>query len=323
MKKIYPSFISVLLTVFILLIIRVKIVRPMLLADLFIYGSGIIEAVLLAIYAGFITWKMLELSESSKWRIRIWTFFSVVFFTQFLLGIFVSDVFLMSGKLHVPVPMVIMAGPVFRGDGFFMPILLLSTIVLTGPAWCSYLCYIGSWDAIASNSKKRPVGNVGNRFVIRSGITIVLISAALILRITKTAPVYAAYLAVSFGLIGVLIMIVYSSRKGIMVNCIAWCPIGIFTTVLGRISPFRISFNDNCSSCGVCTSSCRYDSLRPSDISNKKPGLTCTLCGDCIASCHGKSLQYSFGQFRGDKVRIFFIVLIVVTHSVFLGLARI
>ncbi len=323
MKKFYPILISVFLTAIILSLIRIKVARPMLLADRFLYGSGFIEVAILAIYAGFITWKMLDPSESSKWRIRIWTFFSIVFFSQFLLGIFVSDIFLMSGKLHVPVPMVIMAGPVFRGEGFFMPILLVSTIILAGPAWCSYLCYIGSWDAIASNSKKRPVGTVGNRFFIRSGIIIVLISAALILRFSGTAPVYAAYFAIAFGIIGILIMIVLSRRKGLMVNCLAWCPIGVFTTIIGRISPFRISFNDNCSSCGVCTSSCRYDSLRPSDISRKKPDLTCTLCGDCISSCRGKSLQYRFGPFIGDKVRIFFIVLVVVIHSVFLGLARI
>ena len=323
MKKIFPFLISAFLTALILFIVRIKVARPMLLADRFVYGSGLLEVVILALYAGFITWKILNPSESSKWRIRIWTFFSVVFFSQFLLGIFVSDIFLMSGKLHVPVPMVIMAGPVFRGEGFFMPILLLSTIILVGPAWCSHLCYIGSWDAIASNSKKRPVGTVGNRFIIRFVIIIVLISAALILRFSGTAPVYAAYFAIAFGIIGVLIMIVLSRSKGLMVNCLAWCPIGVFTTILGRISPFRISFNDTCSSCGVCTLSCRYDSLRPSDISRKKPDLTCTLCGDCISSCRGKSLQYSFGPFSGDRVRTFFIVLTVVTHSVFLGLARI
>lgn len=322
-KKIIPSFLSFLLTASTLLIIRLKVARPMLLADRFLYGAGTAEAFILGLYAGFITWKMLDPDQSSKWRMRIWTLFSILFFTQLILGIFISDIFLMSGKLHVPVPAVIIGGPVYRGEGFFMPILLFSTIVLTGPAWCSHLCYFGSWDGIAASAKKRAGSTIPYKYITRTVIIIIVVSAALLLRFMDVKPEAAAVTALVFGLAGVVIMILFSLKKGLMVHCLAWCPIGLIVAAAGRISPFRISFDDKCSSCGLCSSACRYDSLRPGDISRKKPDLSCTLCGDCISACPGNSLQYSFFQFRSNRVRAVFIVIIAAMHSIFLGLARI
>jgi hypothetical protein len=40
----------------------------------------------------------------------------------------------MSGKLHLPVPMMILAGPIYRGHLSVMSILFVSTVVLSGPA---------------------------------------------------------------------------------------------------------------------------------------------------------------------------------------------
>ncbi|HDJ22855.1 MAG TPA: 4Fe-4S binding protein [Candidatus Aminicenantes bacterium] len=65
--------------------------------------------------------------------------------------------FLMTGKLHLPVPALILAGPIYRGTLSFMLILFLVTIVLVGPAWCSHLCYVGAWDDIACRRKRRLV----------------------------------------------------------------------------------------------------------------------------------------------------------------------
>ena len=33
-----------------------------------------------------------------------------------------------------------------RGGGLFMAILFSASVLLVGPAWCSWLCYIGAWD---------------------------------------------------------------------------------------------------------------------------------------------------------------------------------
>ena len=75
------------------------------------------------------------------------------FFGQLALGIFADPIFLMTGKLHLPIPAVILAGPLYRFEGLFMPILFISTLLLSGPAWCSQLCYFGAFDAWSARGK--------------------------------------------------------------------------------------------------------------------------------------------------------------------------
>ena len=60
----------------------------------------------------------------------------------------------MTGKLHLPVPMMILAGPIYRGHTSVMSILFLSTLILSGPAWCSHLCYFGAIDNYQPHSEK-------------------------------------------------------------------------------------------------------------------------------------------------------------------------
>ena len=83
------------------------------------------------------------------------------FFGQLALGIFADPIFLMTGKLHLPIPAVILAGPLYRFEGLFMPILFISTLLLSGPAWCSQLCYFGAFDAWSAgenwNEKGSPI----------------------------------------------------------------------------------------------------------------------------------------------------------------------
>jgi hypothetical protein len=45
-------------------------------------------------------------------QIQKWTFFSVVFFAQLVLGLAGMPSMLMTGELHAPVPALILAGPV-------------------------------------------------------------------------------------------------------------------------------------------------------------------------------------------------------------------
>ncbi|MEE8590948.1 MAG: 4Fe-4S binding protein, partial [Spirochaetia bacterium] len=144
-----------LLTTGILSLARWKAPFPILLADRFLPLSGWIQILLLAIYGVFLITKIADRRDTAGIRLRIWLFFSIVFFTQFILGVAGFEKLLMTGRLHVPVPAVVIAGPIFRGERFFMPILFVSTIVLVGPAWCSHLCYIGAWDGLAAGVRRR------------------------------------------------------------------------------------------------------------------------------------------------------------------------
>ena len=47
----------------------------------------------------------------------MWLIFSIIFFTQLILGVAGVDKLLMTGKLHLPVPALIAAGPLYRAGG--------------------------------------------------------------------------------------------------------------------------------------------------------------------------------------------------------------
>jgi len=199
--------------------------------------------------------------------------------------------FLMTGKLHLPVPAVVIAGPIYRG-GIFMPLLFLSTVLLVGPAWCSFLCYVG------------PVVGLLLRFLGVKGILPLIVG-------------------IGFGIFEIFVMIFISTRRGKMVNCVYVCPLGLVGNILGKISPFRIRINDNCNNCYICSRACKYDALLPQMILKRRPGYTCTLCGDCIDVCNVGAIRYSFLGLSAEKSRILFYLIVISLHAVFLGVARI
>ncbi|MCJ7579046.1 MAG: 4Fe-4S binding protein [Candidatus Aminicenantes bacterium] len=313
----------IVLTASLLSFIQLRVDRPMLLIERFAPGWGWIEILALSLYAGFIAGKMLRPTQSSRWRLRIWILFSTVFFSQLLVGLFGLDEFLMTGTLHLPVPAMIVAGPLFRAERFFMPILFASTVFLVGPAWCSHLCYIGAWDAAASNHKKKPLRMPKWRPQVRMGILLSVVVVSLLLRWIGVSSLVSVGFGLFFGITGIGIMIFWSRKSGVMTHCITYCPIGLLANWFGRLSPFRIRIHSDCNGCGACRLVCRYDALTEKNIQNRTPGKTCTLCGDCIKSCKDRWIEYRFFRLPPDRARKLFIAFIVCLHTVFLGVARI
>lgn len=323
-KRIIVPVSVILFVGFVLVFIQLKVERPMLILERFINGGGWFEIPLIALYGGFLSMKMLDPSQSAKWRLRSWTLFSVVFFGQLILGLAGFERFLMTGKLHLPIPMMIMGGPLYRGELSFMTILFLSTIVLTGPAWCSHLCYFGAMDNLFSNSAKPKNGRLKYRSIIKASMLLVLILVILILRWLNVSILLSTILGIAFGVGGVIIMLRYSSKKGKMIHCLTWCPVGTIVNFGKFLNPFRMYIDQStCTLCNACTRHCRYDALNREDIESGKPGITCTLCGDCIGSCHVSSIRYSFFKLSPEKSRNLYLILTVSTHVMFLALARI
>jgi polyferredoxin len=228
----------------------------------------------------------------------------------------------MTGALHLPVPAVIIGGPLYRGGGYFMPILFAATLLLVGPAWCSHLCYIGAWDDLLSRSRKKPGAlpawaRHGRWFTLAA-----VAAAALLMRLLEVSGGTAAALGGTFGIVGVGVMAAASRRLGLMAHCTAYCPLGAVGNLLGKISPWRIRILPGCSRCGACSRACRYGALEDSDIAASRPGFSCTLCGDCIGSCRQASIAYRFPGLSGESARRTFLVLVVSLHAVFLGVAR-
>ncbi len=296
--------------------------RPLLLLERFVPGGGWIEALLLAVYAAWIGGKMLDPAAQPLWRRRVWLVFSFVFFTQLLIGLLGFDLFLMTGELHLPVPALIIAGPLFRMEGLFMLILFCSTVLLVGPAWCSHLCYIGAWDHAASRARKRPRALPAWSRSLRWALLVLVPVAALVLRGTGASTMLAGGLALAFGLVGVAVMMLWSRRSGAMAHCVVFCPMGLLANLLGRLSPFRVAIGDGCTECLTCTGVCRYDALSRDQVKQRKPGFSCTLCGDCVGSCPDSQLHYTLAGRAVQAARPAFIVLAAALHAVFLGVAR-
>ena len=316
-----PEVLAFLFILLILIPVHTQVERPMLLLERFFPGWGWIEILFLAVYGSFVTGRMVRADNTAAWRLRIWTLFSVVFFSQLILGLLGQELFLMTGKLHFPIPGLIVAGPVYRFQIGFMPILFLSTIVLSGPAWCSQLCYFGAIDGLlAKKGKPKPLKN---KSLIRHSIFLFVILAALTFRLVKLDAQWVIAAVAVFGLTGLGIILYFSRRKGAMVHCTTYCPVGVVVSYLKYINPFRIVIGDECTLCRKCIRYCRYDALNVEHLQAGKPGATCTWCGDCLSACSTRQIRYKFLSLSPENARLSWIVLTVVIHSVFLGLARI
>jgi ferredoxin len=296
--------------------------RPLILLERFVRGGGWIEILAVALYGSFLAYKMQDRARVAKWRRTAWIIFSMVFFLQLFIGLLGAENFLMTGHLHLPIPAMILAGPLYRSELSVMTALFLSTVLLTGSAWCSQLCYFGAFDGMASSgiTKKGPLPH---KTTVKFTFLFLVIMVAIILRWAGLSVLTVTLIAVGFGLGGVAVMLLFSRRSGKMIHCTLYCPIGTVVSILKPLNPFRLVIDHNCTLCMRCSAWCKYDALNLKDIRNRKPAFTCTLCGDCLAACHERSIQYRFLRLEPEKARYLYLFLTLSLHAVFLALARI
>ncbi|MEG6549954.1 4Fe-4S binding protein [Desulfocurvibacter africanus] len=318
-----PMAAAFLLTAGLLGIVQAMAPLPLLLAERYLPGWGHAEIFLLSLYAAWICGLLLDPHKSPRVRPRIWLFFSVAFFLQLVLGLAGLERMLMTGKLHLPVPALIAAGPIYRGGGFFMAILFGVSALLAGPAWCSHLCYIGAWDDQASRrSGRRPKPMTRTAWTVRAAIAAFAFLAAWPMRQLGVPVGVAVWSAAAFGLAGVGVMLLLSRRRGSMVHCTTYCPMGLAANLLGKLSPWRLRIDKDCGHCGKCAAACRYGALDGSAFTRGKPGLSCSLCGDCLPRCPHGFIRYSFPGVSSTTARAAFLVAMSVLHATFLGVAR-
>jgi ferredoxin len=321
--EVRPALAAFLLTAVTLGLLQHRLDLPLLLAERFWPGFGWTQVLVMGLYAAWITEKILDPARNARIRLRLWGLFSLVFFGQLAMGLAGVEQMLMTGRLHLPVPALIIAGPLYRGAEFFMLILFGATLLLVGPAWCSYLCYIGAWEGWSSRLASRPRPLPAWRQPVRLGLLALVILTALGLRLLAVGWLPALFLAMLFGLGGVAIMVFISSRNGQMTHCVTYCPMGLLGNWLGRISPFRMKIAPGCTNCMLCARACRYEALHLEDIKRQRPGFSCTLCGDCLATCPKGRIHYHLPGVSPEKARAVFLVLVISLHAVFLAVARI
>jgi len=296
----------------------------MLLLERVMPFGGWIEIVFVSLYGGFIGFKMQDAGNAPKWRLRAWSIFSIIFFSQLFLGILVDDVFLLTGKLHLPIPAMMISGPIYRSQFSIMTILFLSTILLSGPAWCSQLCYFGAMDGLAANRKPARVRPYMKKLLpIKGTLLFLIISITIVLRWLDVEPLIAAASGLAVGVVGLFLIVFVSTRSGEMFHCVVYCPIGTLVNFLKYINPFRIRIHDSCTGCMQCGFLCRYEALALKDIIARKPGLTCTYCGDCLSACRENSIHYKAFKASPETARRIYLLITITLHTTFLALGRI
>ncbi len=309
-------------TAIILSIVQLKLDNPIIILERFIKGGGWIEIFIISFYGALVAYKMQNTSNVVRWRRYTWTLFSVAFFLQLILGLVGFEKFLMTGRLHLPIPVMILSGPVYRGQISIMTILFLSTILLSGPAWCSHLCYFGALDGLAAKGKTEK-GKIKNKLAVKYTFLLFIIAITLILRWLGITLLVSTIAAISFGVLGIIVIVVLSAKKGKMYHCILYCPLSTVVNYLRFINPFRLYIDQTCTLCMKCTGYCKYDALNTEDIKRHKPAVTCTLCGDCLSSCKENSIKYRFLKFNPGTSRNLYLFITISIHAVFLALARI
>jgi len=328
-NNINVAVVTFLITTALLCVVNYVPKISLLLGERLFRGGGLVQIGIISIYSGLLSYKMQNRKERSIWRMRSWLLFTIVFYSQLILGITIDSLFLLSGKLHLPIPAIILAGPIYRFSSWFMIILFFSTILLTGPAWCSQLCYFGAVDGYRARKikgKKRaqlPQSIYKNRSIIKLGFLIIIVVVALILRLFTAGSGLATLIGIFAGVLGLFFIVVFSTKWSVMANCTLYCPIGTIVNKLKYISPFRFKIGNSCVKCNACIEACSYMALTKEGIAQNKIGATCTYCGDCISSCAHNSFEYHFLGLSPVAAEKLWVVLTVILHSVFLAVARI
>lgn len=319
-KRLRFSAVISLITLSLLLFVRTKLRSDFLLFDRLFENGGLWQIAIITLFSACIAYKFYDRDDRAKWRQRVWLFFGIIFFMQLLLGIVVDSLFLMSGKLHLPIPSVILTGSIYRMDIGFMPILFFVTVLLSGGAWCSYLCYFGAFDSVASGGGKH---TSYPRLKYRVYVLTVFVLIAVVLRVANTSMEIATWFGVSSGILGLLIIIFISRTKKTMSHCSFFCPLGTVVSYLKFVSPFRYRISDRCTQCLGCTTSCKSGALSKGNIYRSKPSIGCTMCGDCAVKCKHKAFEYRFLRFSPRVSELIFVGTVVVIYSLFLIFARV
>lgn len=313
------------MTVCLALLLPVWFMKPQLLVlERFIPQGGLIQIVLAGLWAVLAAGWLGDRHMAPRARMRLWRLFSLVFFGQLVLGLAVESRFLLTGSLHLPVPGLIAAGPIYRGGGWFMLGLFGLSTLLVGAAWCSQLCYFGVWDATAAQKSKSSPAPAWLPH-LRLGILALTLITALTLRLTGASTVAALTCGLLLGLLLLPCAVLISRARGYASYCQGVCPLGLLAKWLGRISPWRIRRVGPCSGCHACIRVCRQNAMTENTLESGAPSSDCHLCRDCTHVCPKQALAVTwFGRSASAGwAGTAFVALLAGLHAAFLFMARI
>jgi ferredoxin len=98
------------------------------------------------------------------------------------------------------------------------------------------------------------------------------------------------WISVAFGLTLLLIVVVFSYKKG-RLFCNTICPVGTILGLFSKFSIFQIAIDEsNCKSCNLCEKECKAGCI---DKKNKVIDFSrCVSCYNCFNACHSEGIVY-------------------------------
>ncbi len=290
---------------------------------------ALLQGFAFALWAAFIAHKLHDSRTMPSVRMRIWRLFSCVFFGQLVLGLLGYSIFLLSGSLHLPIPGLIVASPLYRGGGYFMISLFAVSLFLVGSAWCSHLCYFGVWDATMADiqKKRRTQNNRPPQWLpyIHYGTFVLTVMLALLLRFLGAPTENALMAGLVLGLLFIPCTVFISARYGVNGYCLSACPLGLLATRLRFLQPWRLILGESCTKCQKCFRACPSMALDSVALEKKVAHHTCTLCGNCISACPHDAchIHCTYYPLSPQKAHSVLTVFLATLHSLFLGVAMI
>lgn len=309
-----------LITLLLLVMVRSKTAGDFLLFDRLFAGGGLWQIIGITLFSAWMAYRFYDRHTRVALRERLWLLFGVLFFVQLLLGITIDSLFLLSGELHFPIPSVILTGTLYRMSIGFMPILFVATVLLSGGAWCSQLCYFGAFDAVASGRGKH---SSSPRLAYRLYVLFGFVFIAILLRMLAIPTAIGTWMGAVSGLVGLIIILFVSRRQRTMAHCSFFCPLGTVVSYLKYLSPFRYRISKSCTKCMACTTVCRYGALSKRNIEQGKPSIGCTMCGNCSVKCKHNAFEYRLFGISSTTAEHIFAGIVVIIYSLFLCVARV
>ena len=146
------------------------------------------------------------------------------------------------------------------------PLVLLQTTGVGTPAFCSWLCPVGTLEA---------------------GIPLVATNSSL-----------QAFVGTLFSWkVAVLVAIIVVSTFVYRPFCRFLCPLGALYSFFNRIALVRYRVdNTRCNGCNTCLAVCRLDIRCVSD-------RECIQCGACVSGCQQKAIGFTLSDILSKKVR--------------------
>lgn len=219
-----------------------------------------------------------------------------------------------------------------------MLVIVLTAAILLGRAFCSWGCFYGGWDDMASRLKTKPViKKINSSFKYFSFAMLILMA---LWSAESLVPQYCNWLCpfkavtegerivdattlikniIFYGLFIILVIVLPILTKK-RIQCATFCPMGALMSLFNKINIFHVALDqDKCKKCGKCVSQCPLMAINK----NHQPSITCAKCGKCIDSCPSKALNFRIrgtsAKVSASTARIIFLYLAYSFMVIFLG----